>query len=76
MNVYTIENLTLDEIKLLRQSLNIIQITGVSAQFVANLQLRIDRELLQIDTHVKEEESKKAKGLERILRQQASKGSS
>jgi gas vesicle protein len=63
--LYTLENLNLDEIKLMRQSLNIIQITGASAQFVASLQTKLDNEISQIENliqsenNVMEEEFKK-----------------
>jgi hypothetical protein len=60
MNVFSIENLQLEEIKLMRQSLNVIQITGASAQFVANLQLKLDSEINQIETMLIED-SKKSK---------------
>jgi hypothetical protein len=60
MNVFSIENLQLEEIKLLRQSLNVIQITGASAQFVANLQNKLDYEIQQIETMLIED-SKKSK---------------
>ena len=60
MNVFSIENLQLEEIKLLRQSLNVIQITGASAQFVANLQNKLDYEISQIETMLIED-SKKSK---------------
>ena len=60
MNVFSIENLQLEEIKLMRQSLNVIQITGASAQFVANLQLKLDSEINQIETMLVED-SKKSK---------------
>lgn len=60
MNVFSIENLQLEEIKLMRQSLNVIQITGVSAQFVANLQIKLDFEINQIET-ILVEDSKKSK---------------
>jgi hypothetical protein len=60
MNVFSIENLQLEEIKLLRQSLNIIQITGASAQFVANLQNKLDYEISQIEAMLIED-SKKSK---------------
>lgn len=66
MNVFTIENLTLDEIKLLRQSLNIIEIKGASAIFVANLQIKLDNELSQIQTMLAQEEAKKTSGIKKI----------
>lgn len=55
MMLYTLENLNLDEIKLMRQSLNIIQITGASAQFVASLQIKLDNEISQIENFIQSE---------------------
>ena len=55
MMLYTLENLNLDEIKLMRQSLNIIQITGASAQFVASLQIKLDSEISQIENFIQSE---------------------
>jgi hypothetical protein len=60
MNLFSIENLQLEEIKLIRQSLNVIQITGATAQFVANLQIKLDNEINQIETMLIED-SKKSK---------------
>ena len=45
MNLFTIENLSLDEITVLRQALNVIEIKGSSAQFIANLQKDISKAL-------------------------------
>jgi len=61
MNLFSIENLQLEEVKLLRQSLNVIQITGASAQFVANLQNKLDYEIQQIETMILEETTKTSK---------------
>ena len=61
MNLFSIENLQLEEIKLMRQSLNIIQIAGSSAQFVANLQIKLDNEISQIETMLIEETTKTSK---------------
>jgi hypothetical protein len=61
MNVFSIENLQLEEIKLMRQSLNVIPITGASAQFVANLQNKLDSEIQQIETMILEETTKASK---------------
>jgi|LakMenE01Jun11ns_1017448.scaffolds.fasta_scaffold9586991_2 hypothetical protein len=58
MNLFSIENLQLEEIKLMRQSLNVIQITGATAQFVANLQIKLDNEINQIETMINEETKK------------------
>ena len=61
MNVFSIENLQLEEIQLLRQSLNVIQITGASAQFVANLQNKLDYEINQIEMMLIEDNKKSSK---------------
>ena len=61
MNVFSIENLQLEEIKLMRQSLNVIQITGASAQFVANLQNKLDYEINQIEMMLLEDTKKSSK---------------
>ena len=61
MNTFSIENLQLEEVKLMRQSLNVIQITGASAQFVANLQNKLDYEIQQIETILIEETKKASK---------------
>lgn len=66
MNLFTIENLSLDEIIVLRQSLNVIEIKGSSAQFIANLQLKLDSEINQIREMIAEEEKKKQAGIAKI----------
>lgn len=66
MNLFTIENLSLDEIAALRQSLNVLDIKGSSAQFIANLQLKLDSELSQIQQMLQAEQSKKQAGIKKI----------
>ena len=60
--MYPIE-LSKDEFGLLRQSLDIIQITGKSAKFVANLQDKLDEQLFQIEMNIKMEEAEKLEQL-------------
>ena len=62
MIMYPIE-LTKEEFGLLRQSLDIIQISGKSAKFVANLQDKLDEQLFQIDLNIKMEEAEKLEQL-------------
>lgn len=69
MNLFSIDNLSIDEITLLRQSLNIIEIKGASAIFVATLQMKLDQELSQIRSMVEEEEKKKQAGIRKIEKQ-------
>jgi hypothetical protein len=66
MNLFAIENLTLEEISLLRQSLNVIEIKGSSAIFVATLQVKLDQEISQIHAMIAEEEKKKQAGIRKI----------
>jgi hypothetical protein len=63
--MYPIE-LSKDEFILLRQSLDIIQIQGKSAKFVANLQINLEYELIQIQEIIKQEEAKKQAELVKI----------
>lgn len=72
MNLFTLENLSLDEITVLRQSLNVIDIKGASAQFIANLQIKLDSEIRQIKELLAQEENKKQIGIQKI--EKASKG--
>jgi len=66
MDLFTIENLSLDEIAVLRQALNVIEIKGASAQFIANLQNKLDNEINQIKVFLLEEEQKKQVGIAKI----------
>ena len=66
MNLFTIENLTLDEIAALRQSLNVIDIKGASAQFIANLQMKLDNEIIEIQNMLQSEEQTKLEGISKI----------
>jgi fructose-1,6-bisphosphatase/sedoheptulose 1,7-bisphosphatase-like protein len=66
MDLFTIENLSLDEIAVLRQALNVIEIKGSSAQFIANLQNKLDNEINQIKVFLLEEEQKKQAGIAKI----------
>ena len=66
MDLFTIENLSLDEIAVLRQALNVIEIKGASAQFIANLQNKLDNEINQIKLLLLEEEQKKQAGIAKI----------
>lgn len=70
--MYTIE-LTKEEFGLLRQSLDIIQITGKAAKFVANLQDKLDDQLFQIDLNIKIEEAEKLEQLVTLQKRERTK---
>ena len=71
--VFSIDNLQIGEIRLLRQALDVIQITGKDAQYVANLQVKLESEMKQIEEFIKTEELKKAEGIEKIEKANKSK---
>jgi len=66
MNIFQVE-LTLNEIQLLRQSLDVISISGKDAKFVATLQVKLEREMAQIQEILKQEEAKKQQELQDTL---------
>jgi hypothetical protein len=66
MMIFSIDNLQLGEIRLLRQALDVISITGKDAQYVANLQVKLEGEMRQIEEFIQSEELKKAEGIAKI----------
>jgi hypothetical protein len=59
--IYIIENLTLREVRALRQGLNTIDIKGIDALFIATLQLKLNDQIKQIENHIEEEKNKQNK---------------
>ena len=72
MNIFSID-LTVNEIQLLRQSLDIISIKGTDAKFLANLQIKLENELIQIQEILKQEEVKKQQDLQHIIEKEEKK---
>lgn len=70
--MYPIE-LTKEELGLLRQSLDLIQISGKSAKFVAILQDKLDEQLFQIDMNIKMEEAEKLEQLVALQKKERAK---
>jgi len=65
MNIFSID-LDPNEIQFLRQALDIVSIKGTDAKFVANLQVKLENELIQIQEIIKQEEAKKQAELVKI----------
>lgn len=65
--IYSLEDLSLREIKALRKSLDYLPITGVDAMFIAILQNKIQTQVNQIEDHLKKEEEEKQKSLEEAI---------
>jgi hypothetical protein len=73
MVLFSIENLSIEEIATLRQSLNVIDIKGSSAQFIAQLQIKLDRELNDAKQVLEQEKSTRAEGIKEIEKSTRSK---
>ena len=72
MNIFSVD-LTVPEIHLLRQSLDVITITGKDAKFLANLQNKLDSEILNIQQTIKQIEAQKQLELQQVLVAEAKK---
>ena len=66
MDLFSID-LTVSEIQLLRQSLDIITITGKDAKFIASLQSKLEHELNQINNMINSAEIQKAQELQAAI---------
>jgi len=72
MNIFAID-LTPGEISLLRQSLDLITITGKDAKFVASLQIKLESELEQINAMMSKDSQKKKQELDELVAHEARK---
>jgi hypothetical protein len=63
---------TVEEISIVRQSLDIIQIQGKSARVIANLQDKFDEAIMNIQFTLQSEEVKKQEGLQKIIQKESS----
>ena len=72
MNIFSID-LDPNEIQFLRQALDIVSIKGTDAKFVANLQIKLETELIQIQEIIKQEETKKQQDLQHIIEKEEKK---
>jgi hypothetical protein len=66
MDIFSID-LSHNEIAFIRQSLDSVMISGKDAKFLANLQIKIEGELMQIEQIKKTENQKKTKELEELI---------
>ena len=74
MDIFTIE-LTHNEIVFIRQCLELPSITGRDAKFLANLQIKLEGELQQIEEMLRNAEEEKQKALEAIIESEKKKTS-
>jgi hypothetical protein len=71
MDIFSID-VTHNELAFLRQSLDVVSVSGKDAKFLANLQTKIETELLQIEQIKQAEEQKKREDLQQVLTQENS----
>jgi hypothetical protein len=62
--------LTPEEIAIIRQSLDVIQISGKSARAIAGLQDKLDEAIMNIQFTLQAEEAKKQEELEKIIQKE------
>jgi plasmid maintenance system antidote protein VapI len=68
-------DLTPNELNFVRQALDLVSIKGTDAQFLANLQLKFERELAEVQRLVEEEEQRKIEVQQQITAAEANKTS-
>lgn len=66
MNIFSID-LTQNEITFLRQALDLVTIKGTDAKFLANLQIKLENELIQITEMLRQEEEVKQQSLQDMI---------
>ena len=59
--------LTPEEIAIMRQSLDVIQISGKSARVIAGLQDKLDEAIMNIQFTIEAEEAKKQEELQKLV---------
>ena len=52
MDIYTLENLSLREVKALLVGIKEINIKGIDAMFIGTLQLKLQDQITQIEEHI------------------------
>jgi len=74
MDLFSVD-FTYNELVFIRQTLELPTISGKDAKFLANLQLKVENELAQIDQMKAAEAQKKAEDLQAIINAEQSKAS-
>jgi hypothetical protein len=66
MDIFSVD-LTLPELQVLRQSLDIITLTGKDAKFIASLQSKLEHEIIQVAEMQSQAAQQKQLELQRVL---------
>ena len=66
MDIFSID-LTVNEMSVLRQALELVTIGGKDAKFLASLQIKLEQEIKEAQELIQQEEIKKKKDFEQIV---------
>jgi len=66
MDIFSID-VTHNELNFIRQALDTVQISGKDAKFLANLQVKVEQELINIQQMKQQEEQKKLLALSQTV---------
>jgi uncharacterized iron-regulated protein len=66
MDIFSVE-LNVLELQIIRQSLDVITIKGSDAQFIANLQYKLESEINQISAMMAQAEKEKEEQLQKMI---------
>ena len=72
LDIFSID-LTQNEIVFIRKALDVVSVSGKDAKFLASLQVKIEQELLEIDSLKRKEEEKKQTELQQIIQHEQTK---
>ena len=75
MDIFSID-VTENEISFLRQALDLVQISGRDAKFLASLQMKLEQEISEIQELKKKAQEQKQKELEDLIKFEETKQSS
>jgi uncharacterized tellurite resistance protein B-like protein len=74
MNIFSVD-LTPSELNCIRQSLDLMTVKGTDAKFLANLQVKIENEIMEISNILQQEQTIKEEALKQLIASEEKKSS-
>ena len=74
MNLFSVE-FTPSELNCIRQSLDLMTVQGTDAKFLANLQVKIEKEIMEIASMLQQEQTTKEEALKQLIASEEKKSS-
>jgi hypothetical protein len=75
MNIFSID-VTLNELTFIRQSLDVVSVSGKDAKFLANLQVKLEQDIQEAQAMLQEQEFKKKQELQDLIAEERKKADS